>query len=565
MKARFLALSLALAPFAGCNNGNTDFWQPRNNLLPMVALDDHVAFVERNTQTAFLLDPADPSLTPRMMAVGKAPVVALKRNANASNPNNVIPHNQLLVLSMGDHGSTDIPAVPADLRVIDANPAVAPGIYPLTGRFDGLAQSDDGRFLVLYHSPSGQAQVDSSLYDPNEMVIVDFTTAEGAAPLLTGKSIRSLGYVPNTILFSPPYVFGGIPRTLAVVLSQNYITIMDLEHPNNTEISVPLCPTSTNCTLSPVQILFDPANQKIYVRASGSMDIFQIALTDVSGAVPPPTAPDNDFVASLSMLAVGANPADMVLFGSGVGTRIAAVSADARRLVIIDPSNSHATIIATSIPANQIIRFSVPGNLPTDKPKERALLVDRLLQSTSVLFADLEQVETTGGLAITDYPLPAPAGAVYPLMDAQQRVAEVVMVSSKFAGNNAAVTVVDLATASVSAIGAGATQANPTIETRNPSRLWSVDHGNVLSFLNLMARPSEPRLMTGETPLDQNITNIVPLSTPSLNGTRYLIVAHNDPDAIGNFTVLDADHPDRTTARTGYGFLFTDYLKREQP
>ena len=556
MKRRFLALSLLLLPFASCSNGSTEFWLPRNNLLPMVALDDHVAFVETNSQTAFVLDPADAAFTPRRVPVGKAPVAALKRNG----------YNKLLVLSLGDPGSADIPAVAADLRIIDANPAIDPVTYSLTGRFDGLAQSDDGRFLVLYHSPSGQSQSGGALFNPNEMTLVDFTPqATPLVPTLTGKSIRSLGGVPSDIVFSPAYTFNnGRQRSLAVVLSQNYVTILDLDNPNNNEISVPLCPTSTGCTLIPVQVLFDPAHLKMYVRANGSKDIFQITLTDIANAVPPPTPPSNDFVASLSMLSAGANPADMVLFGTGANTRIAVASADTKSLIIIDPTNSHSTTIATSIPANQIIPFTIPGLQPTDPPKQQALLVDRALGSTSVLFADLEQVETTGGLSIKDFPLGAAAGEVHALVD--QHI--VVLVAGRFS-SSAALTVVDLDTRSFSAIGAGSVLSVPTFETNNParqSRLWSVDQGTGLSYLDLVARPpNEPRLSTGETWLDQNIASIVPLAKPSIGGTRYLVVSHVDPTAIGNLTVLDADHPDRAKARTAHGFLLTNYLEREQP
>jgi hypothetical protein len=574
MNARILALSVLLpllVPLAGCGGGKTDFWLPKNDLLPMVALDNRVALVEKNSQTAFILDPADPSFTPRMEAVGKAPVTAVKRNAN----------NKLLVLSKGDLGSSEIPEVAADLRVIDADPGVATVTYPLTGRFDGLAQSGDGRFLVLYHSPSGQGQVDSTPFNPNELMLVDFTpppttTDLHPAPRLTGKSIRSLGGVPSAIFFSPVYPLRNGPfrndtfpngRTLAVVLSQSYVTILDLDNPDNTEISVPLCPTSTNCTLSPVQVLFDPAHLTIFVRANNSKDIFQIALTDLAGTDPPPKAPSNDFLASMSMLAVGSNPADMVLYGSGSDTRIAVASSDARSLVIIDPSTSHTTSVATSIPTNRIIPFTVPGLQPTDPPRLQALLVDSLLGSMSVLVAKLEEVETTGGIAIKDYSLGAAASEVYPLVD--QGI--VVLVPGKFSGD-AALTVVDLTSPpSFSAI--GGSLLVPTLETRNPSRLWSValetgsGRPTGLRYLDLVARPpDEPRLTTGGTWLDQEIISIVPLAQPSsINGPRYVVAGHNDPNAIGNLTFLDAEKPDRAKARTAHGFLFTDYLKREQP
>ena len=153
MNARLWTLSLVLAPLLGCGD-DKEFWLPKNDLLPMVALDDRVAFVERNSQTAFVLDPADPSLTPRQVQVGKAPVLAVKRNGA----------NQLLVLGKGYRGSPDEPEIPAQLDVIDGATPPAGGApaasYPLSGRYDALAQSSDGRFLVLHHSPAGQTQAD---------------------------------------------------------------------------------------------------------------------------------------------------------------------------------------------------------------------------------------------------------------------------------------------------------------------------------------------------------------------------------------------------------------------
>jgi hypothetical protein len=59
---------------------------------------------------------------------------------------------------------------------------VAPAIYPLTGRFDGLAQSVDGRFVILYHSSASQNASDTGLFNPNEMTIVDFTPPAGIRP-----------------------------------------------------------------------------------------------------------------------------------------------------------------------------------------------------------------------------------------------------------------------------------------------------------------------------------------------------------------------------------------------
>lgn len=546
MRRRFLVLSLLLSPLAGCDSKAPNFWQPTNDLLPMVALGDRVAFVERNSQTAFLLDPADTAFKPRLVPVGKAPVAAVKHNGS----------NQMLVLSHGETGSASVQAIPAQLQVIDANASVAPATYPLAGRYDSLAQSVDGRFVLLYHSSSTQNASDTGLFNPNELTIVDFTPpAHPAVPTLTTKSIRSLGGVPTRIEFSPPYTFQAGARSLAVVLSQNYVTILDLNNADRTEISVPLCPQSTGCTYSPDQILFDPSNATIYVRAGNAKDIFQIALTDLGTTT---TAGSNDFLASLSMLSVGANPASMALYGSGPSARLAVLAPTSKSLVIIDPKTSHTLSIPTSIPANILVPFTVLDQ--SGLAKNQALLVDTLNGSTSVLFADLEQVETTGGLSIKDAPLRAAVGDVRPLVD--QGIA--VLVLGKY-GSISAFTVVEFSTRRFVDIAASGTFANPYFEMRSPSRLWGVDSGTGLGYLNLVAHGSEATLVHSLVWLDQTITSIQALDQLSSDGHRYLVVGQSDPNGIGNLTFLDADHPDRATARTAYGFLFSNYLERSQP
>jgi hypothetical protein len=87
-----------------------------------------------------------------------------------------------------------------------------------------------------------------------------------------------------------------------------------------------------------------------------------------------------------------------------------------------------------------------------------------------------------------------------------------------------------------------------------------VTSGTLLSYANL-----GDTVGAGEVSLDQAIVSIDPLAAPSADGHRYLVLGHDDPRAVGNVTVLDADTPDRATARTAYGFLLTDYFEGEQP
>jgi hypothetical protein len=62
--------------------------------------------------------------------------------------------------------------------------------------------------------------------------------------------------------------------------------------------------------------------------------------------------------------------------------------------------------------------------------------------------------------------------------------------------------------------------------------------------------------------LDQSISTITVLAKPSSDTRRYLVLENPDPNAYGNLTLLDADNPERATARNARGFLLTDYLGR---
>ena len=132
-----------------------------------------------------------------------------------------------------------------------------------------------------------------------------------------------------------------------------------------------------------------------------------------------------------------------------------------------------------------------------------------------------------------------------------------------------ALTVVDLASRNFNIV-AGNPSSTAVIDPGNasrPSTQWSMDGNDPrgLYHVSLTAYAGQPPLVIGETWLDQNITGILPLGQASSDTHRYVFVEQSDPDGIGNVTVLDADAPDHNSARTAYGFLLTDFLKRGEP
>jgi hypothetical protein len=239
-------------------------------------------------------------------------------------------------------------------------------------------------------------------------------------------------------------------------------------------------------------------------------------------------------------------------------TKLAVLSSTSKKLVIIDPTTSHTLSIATAIPVNAMVPFTVTA---VGSTKTEALLVDTAYGNKSVLFADLGQVETTGGLAVTDYPLSAAANEVHVINKDL-----VVLMAGKYASSTA-FTVMSLSSRSSTDIAADSQLGSPYFESFDgfPARMWNAYQSSGLTYLNLTAGTTGASLITNLVWLDQGIGGIQALPGTGAGSPRYLVVSHPDPDNVGNITFVNANAPDRATARTAYGFLYTNYLKRAQP
>jgi hypothetical protein len=534
-RAYLLSLTLVLA----CEQTGETSLSNFHSFLPMVALTNSVAYLDSTSGSAFLLDPADPALRPRIVPTGKSPIVADKRNGA----------NQLLVLTHGVQGDVNVEAEPARLFVIDPASSNPPASYELPGRYDQLAQSDDGTFAVLYYSASSGAN-GSTLYNPNDLAVV---TLDGSKPL-ANRPIRSLGSTPSGVSFSPPgwTLFGG-PRKLAVVLALNYVTLLDLDQPSHIEITIPLVPNGQQ-TVTPKQVLFDMTGPVVYVRADGSNDIFQISLAQGAPADQAANPNSNDFHVFLSLLGSGSRPSDMAIFDAGDGsTRLAVTTPDTRQLAVLDPKTGNATSVSTGAQVNQILKFH--GLSPrSSEPQDRAMLWGLDTGATALVFADLQEVETTKALAIESWSTSAQVSQVTPLPG------NIALLQQ----GSMSLSIVNLVERTIEPIGSSGALADVTIETSAASRLWGTNGGDRLEYLDLVDH-GRGRLFAGEVILDQGIASISPLSAPSADGKRYLVLEMQEATKVGYVTVLDADQPDRKGARSVYGFLLTDYLERGQP
>jgi hypothetical protein len=520
--------ALLLLPLVACQSWEPAYTQ-RPALLAPVALDAQVALVETTNARVYLLDPAHPEAGARVVPVRKGPVVAARHRGK----------NELLVLSRGERGEPGVAPEPAALTIVPADPAVPPRVLDLGSRFNALTQSDDGRFLVAHFGP-GTGPADT-LFNPNEIAIIDVMAPVPVVP----RTIRSFGSVPAQVVFSPAMNLPDGPRTLAVILSQSFVTLLDLDHPTRPEITIPLTLPDDHRALQPVQVLFETKDPAVYVRATGANDIYALRLLPVA---PAERAPDgNDFTPALSQLAAGSGPADMALFDSADGPRLLVVAAGSSDAFVIDARTSRSTRIALDEPASRIHLFEATG--PGDpKSRPRALLIGTGLDSRSIGFLDLDQLELQGRRNLDSRSMGAPAldSLFFP-----GRGLAVVLHRAQAGG--AGVSVIDLAQRTVAPILA---EVPPARIAPAADKIWvGGQEGQRLGFLDLAT------LAPGEVRLDARVTAIVPLAKGA-DGKNRVVVLHGDNPA-GSLTVLDGDRPERATARAMVGFLLQDLLERE--
>jgi hypothetical protein len=521
--------ALALLSLGACKEWEPAYTQ-QATMLPPVALDSRVALVDSGNARVFLVDPARPESGARLVSVAKDPVVATRHQGK----------DELLVLSRGERGQPGVLPEPPALTIFAADPAVPPRVVPLGSRFNTLSQSPDGRRLIAHFGPS--TTKGDSLFNPNEIAILDLAAA---SPVAVPRTIRSFGSVPDRVLFSPSLALPDGPRTLAVLLSQNFVTLVDLDNPTRPEITVPLTLPNDTRTLRPVQVLFETKDPVVYVRVQGANDIYALRLLPVAAAERAPNG--NDFTPALGLLAAGTGPADMALYDTADGPRLLVTSPGSRDAFVIDARTSRSTRIALDDAASRIHIFESTG--PGDpKSRARALLLGTGIEARTISFLDLDQLELQGRRNLDSRQMGAPALESLFFPSRGQAV-----VLHRAQPGTAGVSVIDLSQRTVAPIFA---EVPPSRLAATPDKIWvGPESGERLGFINLMS------LAPGEVRLEDAISGILPLPRAADGKSRVVVVHGGDP--AGSLTVLDADKPERATARRIKGFLLQDLLERE--
>jgi hypothetical protein len=514
-------LSVALA--SACGGQDKRVGMAVGRPMDVTSITDHVVFIDHARSEAVLLDvsqnspPAGPSIVPLVTS----PTLFEARRGHP---------DQLLVLSAGHIDDGLAPFENPGLTIVDAH-GKNRTFPPYTSAYDGLAQSDDGATALLYFKESTVSH-DSALFNPNEVALVDLE--KGDAPELLPT--RTLGGTIQGVAFSPPaFAIDGSPRRLTVTLFDTYLNIIDLDHIDLPQFSLPLgcvevsgrpCPKISEIHLA--QILFSDAEPKMYVRATGSNDIFVVTLSPRAG-----DATKNDFYPSVNQVGAGTGPKDMALFDDQGKHRLLVASPGSSEVVVID-SNNRATNVPLGSPADHIYLFQGPS--PTDAVTATRALVSQAGTSV-VTFLNLTKL-TDGGMDTVEshsisetYQDPIPFGDHTVILR----------------HTNTGLSVLDLWERTVGVI--AGPNLNDAVADEAVQKLWLKDNDRV-AYLDL-GKDAHPNELRVDAPIDALVT--VPSAAPKV------VVTHRNP--MGWATVLDAKDPAIGTAYSMRGFFFDGALQ----
>lgn len=342
------------AGLAGCG-GRDAFWSsPLDSAPPAFGLPGAVALVDTGATRVVLLTPGpDQSLTSTSIPVG--PNIL---NAVAS------PDGKKLFVVSGGHrgGIGDArPNEPPSLTVVDPsqpNPAQKYLLTTLTDPLAGLAIDPGGHWVVLY-AGSGTSQPFVS--NPNELVILDVTQPPNKATPIT-HTLMSFGGRPERFTFTQPLALPTGLHPLLVVESDQGLSLLQLEHPEIAEITVPLTNAADTRLLTPAGIAVDVGDAtdgaRIGIRLANDSDVVTLQFVLQPGA---DLATQNGFVPTVNLTDVGGIASDLAFVHTDGGLRLAALVPGLSKATLIDPVTSLTEDVALPAPYQSLSLVTDPG------------------------------------------------------------------------------------------------------------------------------------------------------------------------------------------------------------
>ena len=533
--AVFLLLPLLLAlPLvaAGCDEGRDGIFESVPSTMSPIALDGSLAFVSATFEKTYFLSFDNDSDEPAVetFRVGRSPYAAFAS----------VDNEKLLVICHGavEGDVNEEDAEEESLHVVD--PAAGDTtVFFLGSPFTGISESESGKWAVAYFGSPVPGT------NPNLMAILDLDgEPSDANPVI--RDIRTLGGSVLSVVFLENIDVavreGGedtlLRKNLALVLHDSYVTLMDLDNPGRSEISVRLTVPGLGGSVIPTRddviVAKDPngISSRVLLRSDNASDIFAITFVGLAAGGPD----DNDYRVSLNQLSVDvepdAAPSDMEMFEDGGRKLVIAANRTTGDIAIVDPESTMVTTVTTDFPVKNILLFD-----------EGRMALLYAIGGEMGYFVTLENIEEEKERNLEQYsfggpldyfmPVPERDFAAFTLSGYYQRLLFIDLVDREMAE-------VYLSGSSQNArflMYPGGRQM--LISPANLSEVWFIDDMESYHINRII--------------VDRAVTGVW-----LLPGIGKVVLDHGFSE--GYVTFLDMDDPKRSGAVSAWGFLFEDVL-----
>jgi hypothetical protein len=520
MKKKRLAFAIILATAAtaaagSCDKGRSDIFETAPLWLSPVALASSVAIVSKTLEKAYLVsyDSAGDEPVVTTERVGRSP--ALAEASTGGSRLFVVCHGAL----EGEVRRED--AQEESLHVIDTESGDH-DVYILGNPFTGLAESAGGRWLIAYF----RSEVPGN--NPNLLALVDLEAEPSDGnPFI--RAIRSLGSTPLGVVFLEDIDLlqpdGAIvKKNLALIPSESYVTLLDLDHPGRSEISIRLTVPGLGTEVIPTQedviVANDPAglSSRVLLRSDNASDIFSITFIGIA----PEEEGGNDYRVTLNQLSVDVNPnaapTDMDLFLDNGRQLVLATNRIAGSIAVLDPETTMVTPILTDFPTDRIHLF--------DQGRSALLYA---MGEEMAYFATLENIVEEKEMNLEEFSFGGPLSAFIPVPGRD-------FAAFMLSGEAQRIFFIDFL-------------------TREMHQVYLSGSAGSAQFL---IYPDGSRMIS-----DMTSYEVDPIIVDELVGRMWLLessgkIILDHKYAEGYYTFIDADSPQRSTARSLWGFLFED-------
>ena len=316
-----------------------------------------VSHVSEMASTVVLVDSAIPRLA--MITVGRSGKLetAFRETGKNVSATAVSPDkNTLFVLARGSiprsSSSDELPG----LWVYDGiGKRNLKNRYTLDASLGGITVDPEGRYVIAHSNGDSDAFVQN----PNELAIIDISQPPSESnPTL--RTLRSYGGAPERLTFTQSLDLPSGKKRLLVVETGQEITLLDLDHPDRSEITITLSSGAGASSLSPTGIAVDNGDPsktddtRIAVRTNQA-SLFLLSLR----AVPEGKHSSNDYEVGVNMAVLSGVATSIAFVQTNAGLRLASLIPSKKQASLLDLDTMNETTV--DLPAAYGSMVLVPG------------------------------------------------------------------------------------------------------------------------------------------------------------------------------------------------------------